>query len=127
MSLDITPLIPTGRSLIQSHGNNRFKITGDLHQGSVIVFIDSVENWQAVTIEDITIDSLLAVTKRSSEVDILLVGCGETFTLPPKDLRLVLKQHGIVLEWMDSRAACRTFNVLLAEERPAAAAILAIE
>ena len=126
MSLDITPLIPTGRSLIQSHGNSRFKISGDFHEGSVIVFSESVESWQAVTLEDITIDNLMAVTERSSEIDILIVGCGETFTLPPKELRLALKEHGIVLEWMDSRAACRTFNVLLAEERPAAAAILAV-
>ena len=45
----------------------------------------------------------------------------------PKGLRPDLREHGIVLEWMDTGAACRTFNVLVAEERRVAAAILAVE
>ncbi|MBI1985608.1 MAG: Mth938-like domain-containing protein, partial [Rhodospirillales bacterium] len=42
-------------------------------------------------------------------------------------LREDLKQAGLVLEWMDTGAACRTFNVLLAEERACAAALIAVE
>ena len=59
-------------------------------------------------------------------IDILLVGCGPRFAPPPDVLRAGLKARGIALEWMDTGAACRTFNVLLAEERRVAAALIAI-
>lgn len=127
MSLDITPQIPSGRSLIQSYGSHRFRISNHYHDGSVIVFPEQVESWSATTIDEITLDSLEPVLKRKDDVDMLLIGCGESFVLPPKGLKMALKEQGIVLEWMDSRAACRTFNVLLSEERLAAAAILAID
>ena len=41
--------------------------------------------------------------------------------------RKELKDQGIVLEWMDTGAACRTFNVLTVEERPVAAALIAVK
>ena len=67
------------------------------------------------------------MTEVSHDVDILLVGCGPAFVAIPKGLRQALKDTGIALEWMDSGAACRTFNVLIAEERRVAAAILAVD
>ena len=60
------------------------------------------------------------------EPGILVVGCGTGFMAPPPDLRAELKARGISLEWMDTGAACRTFNVLLTEEREAAAALIAV-
>ncbi|PPR68246.1 MAG: hypothetical protein CFH02_01041, partial [Alphaproteobacteria bacterium MarineAlpha3_Bin1] len=41
--------------------------------------------------------------------------------------RAGLREWGIVLEWMDTGAACRTFNVLLSEERACAAALIAVD
>jgi uncharacterized protein len=41
-------------------------------------------------------------------------------------LRAAVRARGLALEWMDTGAACRTFNVLLAEGRPVAAALLAV-
>ena len=55
------------------------------------------------------------------------MGCGPNFILPPEELRTGLKEHGIVLEWMDTAAACRTYNVLAIEERAVAAALVAVE
>ena len=60
-------------------------------------------------------------------VAILIVGCGPRFVMPPPVLKSGLRAAGIVLEWMDTGAACRTFNVLLGEERPAAAALIAVD
>ena len=52
---------------------------------------------------------------------------GPAFLPSPKGLRESLKDRGLVLEWMDTGAACRTFNVLLAEDRHCAAALIAVE
>lgn len=123
MSLDITPKVPPGRQIINAFGDNGFHITGQGYEGSVLVFLDETQSWSG----DLTIDGLSAVIEASDKVDILVVGCGPTFTLPPEDLRQALRAHGIVLEWMDTPAACRTYNVLAIEERPVAAALVSVE
>jgi len=45
----------------------------------------------------------------------------------PSGLGEALRQQGMVLEWMDTGAACRTFNVLLGEDRRIAAALIAVD
>lgn len=94
--------------------------------GSHILFPESVTPWTATGIEDITLESLSAVIEKADEIDILIVGCGPEFLPIPDDLREGLKEHGIVLEWMDTGAGCRTFNVLQVEERSVAAALIAV-
>ena len=54
-----------------------------------------------------------------------MLGCGAAFGQPTAELRAALRAQGIVTEAMDTRAACRTFNVLLAEDRRVAAALIA--
>lgn len=56
-----------------------------------------------------------------------MLGCGARFMPPPSGLRDALRAMGVALEWMDTGAACRTFNVLLAEDRGAVGALIAVE
>jgi len=127
MSLDITPAVPTGGQLILRYGEGGFRISGADYTGSVIVLEDSTIPWNVTSIEQITIDNLSPVFDVDSLADILLIGCGAKFTPPPQKLRAELKEKGIALEWMDTGAACRTYNVLLVEARLAAAALIAID
>jgi uncharacterized protein len=75
----------------------------------------------------LTAETLHPVTTSDPATDILLVGCGPRFVAPPVGLAQALRVHGTVLEWMDTGAACRTFNVLLSEGRRAAAALIAVD
>lgn len=59
-------------------------------------------------------------------VKVLLVGCGRRMTLLAPDLRKALRDAGLVVDVMDTGAACRTYNVLLGEKRPVAAALIAV-
>lgn len=128
--LDITPVAGTGRQVIQSYGDDCFRISQILHQGAVIVLAEQVMAWEVPGevdgIDAVSIDALAPVISRATEIDILLIGCGARFGLPPKGLRAALKEAGLVLEWMDTGAACRTFNVLVSEERRVAAALLPV-
>ena len=54
-------------------------------------------------------------------------GCGKTTLFVPLTLRDAIKERGIVLEPMDTGAACRTFNVLLGEDRRIAAALMLVD
>lgn len=124
---EITPVSPTGVNLVRRYGDGGFSIGASTrHEGSAIVFAEQLVGWDAHSADDITLESLQPVIEAAGAIDILVLGCGSKFTVPPKGLREDLREQGIVLEWMDTGAACRTFNVLLGEERRVAAALIAI-
>ncbi len=125
--LDITPRLAAGRQLIQSYGGMGFRIAGDAHRGSVIVLPERTLPWPVREAAAVTVQSLSEVTGAGIAATVLVVGCGARFEPVPEGLREGLKQAGLALEWMDTGAACRTFNVLLAEERACAAALIAVE
>ncbi len=127
MSLDINPVVPQGRQQIQSYGDKRFRISGAVFESSVIVLPEETLRWPVTESSALGIDALGPVTKLAGEIDILLIGCGPKFSAVPKGLRADVKAVGMVLEWMDTGAACRTFNVLVAEERRVCAALIAVD
>ncbi len=124
--MDITPVIAPTRQLIQKYGGGVFSIGGRPYASSVIVFPDVTLAWPVVSFEEVTETAFEPVFFRAPEVEILLLGCGKTQAFVPPPLRDSLKRRGIVLDCMDTGAACRTFNVLLAEERRVAAALVVV-
>ena len=125
--LDITPKLPAGRNLIQGYGGGQFRVGGKILHGSQIVFPERTVPWSVNVSQDVALDSLLEVTAAPDAVRILLVGCGRHFNPPPKTLGESLRGYNILLEWMDTGAACRTFNVLVLEDREVAAALIAVD
>lgn len=125
--IDITPLVAKGRQLVQGYGDGGFRISESRHEGPVLVFPTETRPWPVSDPADITPASLEAVFEAAADIEILVIGCGGRFLAPPVGLREALKDAGIVLEWMDTGAACRTFNVLLTEDRLAAAALIAVD
>ena len=126
-AFDITPAVPAGRQLIQSYGEGRFRIAGTVHTGSILVFPTRTVAWAVTGPAAVTPQSLAPIAQAEEAPEILLVGCGPAFLAPPAGLADALREHGLVLDWMDTGAACRTFNVLLAEDRLVAAALIAVE
>ncbi len=56
--------------------------------------------------------------------EIILFGSGWNTVLPPRDVVFALARRGIGFETMDTPAACRTFNILVSEDRDVAAVLL---
>ena len=123
---DITPATPPEISLIQAYGNGGFRISGVAHVGSVVVLPARVEPWPIAAAAELVADSLEIVIAAEPRVELLLVGCGVRSALLPSALRRRLRAAGIAVEPMDTGAACRTYNVLVAEGRRIAAALMAI-
>jgi uncharacterized protein len=121
--MELTPLVPTDRQIIERYGENGFRIAGVIYHGSVLVFPDRTLSWQVASAADVTQESLAPVVEQGG-TRILLLGLGRSMRAMPTMLRSALRDAGIVLEPMDTGAACRTFNVLVAEDRPVAAALL---
>ena len=126
--MDLTPLIPQGKQIIEGYGEGGFRISGRRVEGSVIVFPDKVVSWSTAPIGDANLGNLDSVSAagRTGAVELLLVGTGARMMQIDRTLRQALRADGVVIEVMDTGAACRTYNVLMAEGRRVAAALIAV-
>lgn len=122
--MDITPAVPRGKQVITSYGDGKFKINGETYNTPVLVFPDRTVQWVVDPKAAISLDSLSVVLEEEGEIDLLLIGCGKAQQMLPPMIRNALKDVGISLEIMDTGAAIRTYNVVLAEGRRVAAALI---
>ena len=127
MPLDISPVDFEGRNIIQSYGNGKFQINDKQYDHSVLVLPDQIIPWTPIDTNNLIVDDFKKVLTVGPIVELLLLGCGKTTWFLPLPLRDELKEMGLVLEPMDTGAACRTFNVLLGENRRIAAALMLID
>jgi uncharacterized protein len=121
--MDLTPLVPAGRQVIERYGPVGFRVSGVIYQGPVLVFPDETLPWSAAGPEAVTVESLAPVVTHGG-VKILLLGLGRRMRPVAPAVRRALRAAGVTLEAMDTGAACRTYSVLLAEDRAIAAALL---
>ena len=121
--MDVTPIIPAGRQVIDSYGAGGFHVSGAGYEGAILVFPETTLAWHVASFAEVTIEALRPVIEHGG-VRILLLGCGRRIEFVSPALRQALRCAGIVLDAMDTGAACRTYNVLVAEERRVAAALI---
>jgi len=108
--MDLTPLISSDRMVVQSYGADGFKISGQHYDTHVVIFPDHVEAWSG---------DIADLVKYKSDLDVILFGSGRIL----KPL-MPAQKFGLHIDAMDTGAACRTYNVLMAEGRRVAAALL---
>jgi uncharacterized protein len=118
--MDLTPLVQPGTQVIERYGADGFRVSGQVYQGAVLVFPDRTVVWEDAAV---TAESLAPVVGHGG-VELLLLGLGRRMLPVAAALRAALRASGIAVEAMDTGAACRTYNVLLAEGRRVAAALL---
>lgn len=123
--MDITPLIPEGRQIIQGYGGYGFKVSGVTYTGAIVVMPVETRNWNAPdAFTKLSESDFATLEGEAAEIDVLLLGTGARGEFFPPRLRAALKNKGLVVETMDTGAACRTYNVLMAEGRRVAAALM---
>lgn len=125
--MDVTPLIPQGKKVITGYGKGGFVINNERIAGDIIITPDQVLTWQVKDHSRISKDDLAAIARAIGHVDIMLIGCGEQhYNLEPRVMQEIRHQFGLNIDIMSTSAACRTYNVLLAENREIAAALIAV-
>lgn len=124
--MDITPLPSKGRQTITGYGNSQFKVSGQVYTTPVLVFPDRTVLWDIKPNAPITLENLNVVIEEEGEIDLLIIGSGKTKAALPGKIHDRLRAIGIALEIMDTGAAVRTYNILAAEERRVAAALIAV-
>ena len=121
-----TPTVAPGLQLVQSYGPGGFTVSGVRHAGSILIFPDRVEAWAVAERAALDLAAFAPVQGAQPVPDILVVGLGAEFALFPPALRQAIRAWGPVVEAMATPAACRTYNILLAEQRRVAAALIAL-
>jgi len=118
--MDITPVIPSDRKIIQAYSQESFKINDERFFSNLIVMYNEVLRWDISDFDSLTIEDFNILNDKNLEI--LLIGCG----LLHKSLKPQIKYgfKNLSIEVMNTGAACRTYNILLAEGRLVGAALI---
>ena len=124
--MDVTPQISPGHQIVDGYGDHGFTISGRRWDGSVLVFPTRTIAWGVKEVSALVMEDLAEIVATDPRPNILVLGMGPEMALVGRELRAALRDVGIIVEPMSTGAACRTYNVLLSEDRLVAAALIAV-
>lgn len=113
---------PSALNTFSGYGDGFVLVNGQRHEAPIIVTPEHVAPWRATAF-----DALAAADFQpflAMELEIVLIGTGMKQRFPHPRLTAALLDKRIGVEAMDLKAACRTYNILMAEHRRVAAALL---
>jgi len=122
-------------NLISHYEPGAISVNGEIYHNNILITSRSVtENWFSGEIAELTaahFDSLFNSADPGTEnsnheepPEIVLLGTGSDHVFPNMSILAELKTKGISVEVMNTRAACRTYSVLVGEDRSVAAALM---
>jgi uncharacterized protein len=115
-----------GRHPIDAYGNGGFRFAEMSHRGSILALPSGVSKWDVADAAALDEGAFAPVLAEAGEIEILLIGTGRNIVPLPEPLLWRLRDPGMRLDVMQTGAAARTFNILLAENRRVAAALIAV-
>ena len=111
-----------GRNLFTGYGEGYVSINEQSYERHIVVAPDhEIVNWDAESFDALTpahFEALLAL-----KPEIVILGTGDRLRFPRPEVTRALADAAVGFEAMDTRAACRTYNILMAEGRQVVAAI----
>ena len=116
-----------GKVPLDAYGNGGFRFADMSHRGSILCLPSGVHGWEPKDPENLTAGDFDLMFGEAAEIEILLVGTGDALKPLPQTLRAMFREAGISADPMGTGAAVRTYNVLLAEDRAVAAALVAVD
>ncbi|MCK5933143.1 Uncharacterized conserved protein, contains Mth938-like domain [Fulvimarina manganoxydans] len=116
-----------GRAPIEAYGNGGFRFADMSHRGSILCLPSGIYGWSATADNPFSGDRFDLILKEAEDYRFLLFGTGPNIQFLPPALKERLKRLSISCDPMSTGAAVRTYNVMLAEQRPVAAALIAVD
>jgi uncharacterized protein len=115
---------PDGRNAFTGYGSGYVAINGERYEKSLVVTGESIAEWAPRSVAEIDRDDVAPIAALGAEVEVVLIGTGAVFQFPDPASLAPLHAARIGVEVMDTQAACRTYNILLAEGRKVVAALI---
>jgi uncharacterized protein len=116
-----------GRAPIEAYGNGGFRFADMSHRGSILCLPSGIHGWNPADADALKVDDFAQLLAEAAGIEILLVGTGTALKPLHPQLRAALRENRISADPMSTGAAVRTYNVLLAEDRAVAAALVAVD
>lgn len=121
--MKLHPTINHQQKTFTAHGEGYISVSSERFTQPIVVTPDQVfSDWTALdfaSLEPAHFEYLLALAP-----EVVLFGTGTRQYFPHPQLYRSLIEAGIAIEFMDTPAACRTYNILVAEDRKVVAAVL---
>ncbi len=115
--------LQTSKNAITGYGEGYVMVNQQRFERSLVVLPERILlDWPPKRFDDLAPEHLAALAGLDREI--ILLGTGTRLRFPRAEIMQPLIRSGIGVEVMDVQAACRTYNILLAEERRVAAALL---
>lgn len=114
------------RAPIDAYGKGGFRFADMSHRGSILCLPAGIHGWDVTDPAAFELEDFRRVLDAAGDIEFLLVGTGLSIVQIPKPIRAELRARNISSDPMSTGAAVRTYNVMLAESRAVAAALIAI-
>lgn len=111
---------------IDFYGNGGFKFSDMAHTGSLLCLPSGIYGWKVKSAADFNAKAFASAFDEADKIEIFLIGTGADIALLDEKLMRRLEKAGIGVDLMSTGAAVRTYNVLLAEGRAVASALVAV-
>lgn len=112
-----------GAQVINSYDENSITVNEQNHTHSLIISnFQLIPHWPVNNIQQLSNQTLQTIIELEPEV--IIIGTGKTIQFPRPENYSAVINLGIGIEFMDLGAACRTYNILLSENRKIAAGII---
>lgn len=115
-----------GRAPIDAYGNGGFRFADMSHRGSLLCLPSGIHGWEVKEGDPLEAEAFARVMADAGQIEVLLIGTGQNLRPIPAALKAALKARGIASDSMSTGAAVRTFNIMLAESRAVAAALISV-
>lgn len=117
--MQLTEMKYSGPVPVDGYGPGFFRVGGEVYQGPVLLFPDGISAWSGL-------NDLDALVRAKDMIDVVFLGMGADIAALTASQRALFDTAGLGVEVMSSPAACRTYNVLIAEGRRIAAGLIPV-
>lgn len=115
-----------GRAPIDAYGNGGFRFADMSHRGHLLMLPSGIYGWEPANPDALEPADFRRIVEEAGDIEFLLIGTGPEIRFLPRAVKAALKDAGIPSDPMSTGAAVRTYNVMLAESRAVAAALIAV-
>ncbi len=120
--MKITLQTGPGVNLVRSFVPGELRVGDDVIRSSCLLTAATLDTgWPPQTLDELTLAHLEPLIAQQPEI--VLIGSGTKQRFPGRSIMTALLSRRIGVEVMDTAAACRTFNILVAEDRRVVAAL----
>ncbi len=123
MKGDISALLPRGTLLFSAYADDYLQLNEHKYHTGLCIHQNTVTApWGPDRLQNLTTEHLQTII--ASPPEVIILGTGRVTAFPDSDILDYMSEHHIGFECMDSRAAARTYNILVGEGRTVSAALL---